>query len=130
LKVVIDTNVFISAIMRGGNPERILKAWKRGRFNLFISQEMLKEALETMSKLGFPEEKVIAWRNLISKQAHKVAPSKRVKAITADPDDNIFLECALETNADYIVSGDKHLLDLKEYEGIKILTSKGFLDML
>ena len=128
MKVVIDTNVFISAIMRGGNPERILKAWERGRFNLFVSQEILKEVLETMSELGFPEEKVIAWKNLITKQAHKVVPSKRLKIITADPDDNIFLECALEVGANYIVSGDKHLLDLGEYEGIKILTPKGFLE--
>lgn len=130
MKVVIDTNVFISAIMKGGNPGKILKAWKRSRFKLFISQEILKEALETMGELGLDKKKVLAWKSSIRKSAIEVTPTKKLTIITDDPDDNKFLECAVKGKADYIVSGDKHLLDLEKYEGIKILTSKGFLEVL
>lgn len=130
LKVVLDTNVFISAIIKGGNPAKILKAWKSGKFKFFISQEILREILGTMKKLGLDEKKIIAWKNLLLKSSIKIIPSKKLNIIVADPDDNMFLECAIEGECNYIVSGDKHLLDLEEYKGIKILTPKGFLDKM
>ena len=132
LKVIFDTNIFISAIIFGGNPKGCLELARKGQIELFISKAIL---LELAKKL---EEKFL-WENLdikevilgISEIAQVVVAKKRINIIKQDPPDNRILEVALEAKADYIVSGDKkHLLSLQKFKGIPIISANEFLKIL
>ena len=132
LKVVIDTNVFISGILiEGSNPSIIIKASKRTRkFHIFISQEIIQEVLKVMQRLRIPKDIINDWEKIIKKDAIFVTTSKKIYAVKDDPSDNKFLECAIEANADYIITGDKHLKKLDKFEGIKIVNPKTFLNII
>lgn len=129
LKVVFDTNILISAIIFGGNPRQCLELAREGRIKLVTSKSIL---LELAKKL---EEKFL-WKDAdikeviiaISEFAQLVEPKERTNIIKQDPPDNRILECAKEAGVDYIVSGDKkHLLSLKKFEGIPIISANEFL---
>lgn len=132
LKVIIDTNVFISGIpTKSGNPSKILKIWKRERrYQLFITEEIIREILKVMNRLDFPLEIIKDWDRILRKNAILVIPTRKIKVIKEDPSDNKFLECAIESGADYIISGDKRLKDLGQFEEIKILSVTKFLNIL
>ena len=132
LKVVIDTNIFVSGVLvEGSNPSLIIKAWKRAKkYQLFVTEEILQEILKVMQRLDVPHNIITDWNKVIRKNALFVVPSKKIEAIKEDPSDNKFLECAIESGADYIISGDKHLKGLKEFQGIKIVSAKEFLGIL
>lgn len=132
LKVVIDTNVFISGIIvEAGNPSLVIKAWKRARrYQLFITEEIIQESLKVMHKLNVDTGIIADWDKVIRKNAILVVSARKIKVIKEDPSDNKFLECAIEARADYIISGDKHLKKLVEFEGIKIIDARKFLDIL
>ncbi len=134
IRAVLDANVFVSAvIITAGNPARILDAWRAGRVDLVVSPDILNE-LERV--LHYPR---IAKRHRLSAERIRgfiedlarlaiLTPGKiRLAVIKEDPSDNRYLECALEGEADCIVSGDQHLLEVGEYRGIRILTPKEFL---
>ena len=125
MKVVPDTNVLISALFWRGNPYRILRLAIEGKIKLVISEEIIGEVREVLmreEKFELTEEEIETYCTLLRYHAELVNPSKTLRVITKDPDDNKFLECAVEGKADCIVSGDSHLLELEEYKGIKILT--------
>lgn len=132
LKVVIDTNIFVSGVLvEGGNPSIIIKAWKRTqKYQLFVTEEIVQEALKVMKRLNVTGDIIGDWDRAIRKNAISIVPTREIKAVKDDPSDNKFLECAIEAGADYIVSGDKHLKELKEFKGIKIVTAKEFLGIL
>ncbi|MDO8749013.1 MAG: putative toxin-antitoxin system toxin component, PIN family [Candidatus Omnitrophota bacterium] len=132
LKVVIDTNVFISGVLvEAGNPSLVIKAWKRARkYQLFITEEIIQESLKVMRRLNVDPGIIADWDKVIRKNAISVVPARKIKVIKEDPSDNKFLECAIEAQADYIISGDKHLKKLVEFEGIKIIDVRKFLDIL
>lgn len=132
LKVVIDTNVFISGVLtEGGNPSLIIKVWRRTRkYQLFITEKIIQEVLRVMRKLNLSADIIRDWDRGIRKNAIKVSPARKIEFIKKDPPDDMFLECAIEAHADYIVSGDDHLKKLNEFEGIEIITPKKFLDIL
>ncbi|MDI6758711.1 MAG: putative toxin-antitoxin system toxin component, PIN family [Candidatus Omnitrophota bacterium] len=132
LKVVIDTNIFISGVLvEKGNPSIIIKAWKRTqKYQLFVTEEIIQEVLKVMKRLDVIGDIIGDWDRTIRKNAISIVPSKEIRAVKNDPSDNKFLECAIEAGADYIVSGDKHLKELKEFKGIKIVSTKEFLDIL
>jgi len=132
LRVVIDTNVFVSGILtETGNPSIALKAWKRTRkYQLFISEEIIEEVLKVMHRLEVPKDVINDWDKTIRKNAVIVFPAKKIRAVKNDPSDDKFLECAAQAKADYIVTGDKHLKKLSRFEEIKIINSKNFLDIL
>jgi putative PIN family toxin of toxin-antitoxin system len=132
LKVVIDTNIFISGVLvEGGNPSLIIKSWKRTqKYQLFVTEEIIQETLRVMQRLNVHPEIITDWDKAIRKNAISVVPTRKIEAIKEDPSDNKFLECALEVRADYIVSGDNHLKGLKEFQGIKIVSAKEFLGIL
>lgn len=132
LKAVIDTNVFISGILtKGGNPSIVIKSWKRSKkYQLFVTEEIIQEVLKVMRKLKVNPDIVTDWDNSIRKNAIQVVPTRRIENIKEDPPDNKFLECAIEANADYIVTGDEHLKRLDRLEGVKIVSPKEFLDVL
>lgn len=132
LKVVIDTNIFISGVLvEGGNPSIIIKSWKKTqKYQLFVTEEIIQEALRVMQRLNVDPDIITDWDKVIRKNAISVVPTKKIEAVKEDPSDNKFLECAIEVRADYIVSGDNHLKELKEFQGIKIVSAKEFLGIL
>jgi putative PIN family toxin of toxin-antitoxin system len=132
LKFVFDTNVFVSALMsKRGNPAILLDRVKKG-YTLFISKDILRELKDVISrdKFGYTEAEKYIFIEAIISFADIVNPEIKIDAIKADPDDNKILECAVASGASYIVSGDKHLLDLTKYGKIKIITPKEALDLL
>lgn len=132
LKVVIDTNVFISGVLvEAGNPSLVIKAWKRAqKYQLFITEEIIQEILKVMHRLNVNADIIADWDKVIRKNAIFAVPARKIEAIKEDPSDNKFLECAVEAQADYIISGDKHLKKLVEFERIKIIDARRFLDIL
>lgn len=132
LKFVFDTNVFVSALMsKRGNPALLLDR-VRISYTLFISKDILSELKDVISrdKFGYTDAEVNTFVEAIISFADVVNPEIELDSIKADPDDNKILECAVTSGASYIVSGDKHLLELKEYGKIKIITPKAALDLL
>ncbi len=114
-----------------GNPALLLDR-VRISYTLFISKDILSELKDVISrdKFGYTDAEVNTFVEAIISFADVVNPEIELDAIKADPDDNKILECAVTSGASYIVSGDKHLLELKEYGKIKIITPKAALDLL
>jgi putative PIN family toxin of toxin-antitoxin system len=131
MRVVIDTNVIISAYL-GGALEPILQAFKGGKFKLIISKVILDEYLDVLMRPKFKirQEELDDLISLLIIKTEFVTPTSAVNVIQADPSDDKFLEAALEANATSIVSGDNHLLELKTFRGIPILTAHEFIDLL
>jgi len=130
IKVVIDTNVFISAFVFGGNALEIIRLFLKEDIEVYISPFILEELIRILRKKFLWEElKIGKLLRLIMSKAKVVYPQVKVSIIKSKDDDNRILECALESKADYIVSGDKrHILLLKELEGIKIVSVSEFLE--
>lgn len=132
VKVVIDTNIWISAIFFGGKLAVILNAWKKEKFLVVFSQETF---LELENKLMYwgnrlkGEKEAAEYLLSINRHALFFYPQKKLK-ICRDSKDNKFLEIADEADAKYLVSGDKDLLDLKTIEKTKIISPKVFIDYL
>ncbi|MFO7899478.1 MAG: putative toxin-antitoxin system toxin component, PIN family [Planctomycetota bacterium] len=131
-RVVVDTNVFVSSIF-GGKPRRIVDLWKAGRIELCVSKAVLDEYTTVMQRFvaGHPKESAELlglFRELVNSAFVADAPGRNV--VERDPADDKFIECAVALNAEAIVSGDEHLLDLGGYIGIEILTPADFLDRM
>jgi len=131
MKIVLDANIFISAFFWGGNPRILLNRAIRKIDDLFISNEILKELADVISRPKFhvDENNIEYFIKSIEEISSKVFIKKKIKNASRDMDDNKYIECGLAANADYIISGDKHLLELNEYKGIKIVTVKDYLDL-
>lgn len=127
-KVVLDTNVFVSAILLKGSSALIMEKWRQGKFVLLISADIFEEYFEVIARPKFKqkEEDIKELAALLTEKAVAVEPRIRIKEIEADPEDDKFLECAVAGRADFIVSGDHHLLDIGDYRGIKILSLADF----
>ena len=124
MKIVLDTNVFISGLFWEGNfCSQIISRWRNGDFELVSSKEIIEELVKTLKnfKISMSEEMIQEWINLIIKNAIFVEPSERIEIIKEDLSDNKFLEAAIAGNVDFIVSQDKHLLKLREYQNVKII---------
>jgi len=124
MRVVLDTNVFISGIFWSGNYcSQLIDKWKNKEIVLVSSIEIVEELIETLRgfKISMSEEIINGWKNIILKNSVLVDYSSKIEVIKEDPDDNKFIEAAVYGEADFIVSQDKHLLNLKEYNGIKIV---------
>lgn len=131
LRIVIDTNVLISGLCFGGPPAKVIQLALNGKIEVFTSSPLIAEFLGVM-KLKFPSreatilntlnELTLLWE-VVSTQGWPA-----LCVIAADPADNRVLECALAASADCIVSGDKHLLDLKRYRNVAILPPSRFLE--
>lgn len=124
MRIVLDTNVFISGIFWEGNYcSKIIELWKNGSFELVTSPEILQELLEVLQsfKIQLEPELIELWKNMILSNSIIVIPYNKFELIKNDLDDNKFLEAAFCGKADLIISQDKHLLKLKEFNQIKIL---------
>ena len=129
--VVLDTNILISALFWRGNPYKVISNALERKYSLYLSAEILDELEEKLrAKFKFPEDKIKDHIGILREYGKFVEPIIKVNVIKEDPDDNKVLECAFSCNADYIISGDQHLLKLKEFKGIKIVTAKEFLGLL
>ncbi len=129
MRVVADTNVLISAFLFGGLPRVFLDRGLAGAFSLVTSGALLEELDEKLSgKFAVPKNKALAFLSQLKSKAAVVNPSLVVDAVSDDPDDNRVLECAIAGKAEYIVSGDRHLLRLGTHEGIIIFTVRQFLE--
>lgn len=132
LKFVFDTNVLVSALISTmGNPALLLDRAGKS-YTLFISKDILTELEDVISrdKFGFTEEEVNTIIEAIISFSEVINPGIKLDVIESDPDDNKILECAVACGASYIVSGDRHLLELKKYGKIKIITPKTALDLI
>jgi len=130
MRVVVDTNIIISGIFWEGNESSILKMCKTNEHTNIISPPIIEELERVISskKFKLTEKQVNDVIELVLSFSILVFPAVRIDAILSDITDNRILECAVSGNADVIISGDKHLLGLKEYKGIKTINAKAFLE--
>jgi putative PIN family toxin of toxin-antitoxin system len=131
-RVVIDTNVFISAVLFGGRVDGIRQLWQRKKIVYLISGDVLKEYIKVLAypKFNLTEEEIhyIIDEELLP-YVTPVEVKSNIKYIKEDHDDDKFLSLAVDGHADYIISGDKHLLDVKEFQNTKIITVREFLEI-
>ncbi|MEK6984198.1 MAG: putative toxin-antitoxin system toxin component, PIN family [Nanoarchaeota archaeon] len=129
--VVLDTNILISAIFWRGNPYKILQQGLKKNYSLYLSSAILNELEEKLRiKFGLPQDKIEEHIQILTEYGNIIKPIVKLNAVKDDPGDDKILECAISCKADYIVSGDNHLLELKEFRGIKIITAIQFLDLI
>ena len=128
MRIVLDTNVFISGIFFTGPPYQILKAWRDGRVQLLVSPSILDEYRRIGGELAlkFQGVDLKAILDLLTVQAEIVLAPTLPPVINHDPSDDKFLEVAVAGKASYIISGDKHLLTLSKFQGIQILKPRDF----
>jgi len=127
LKVVLDTNILVSAIIFGGYPRHILQKVVEGEVVAFTSKFLIAELSDVLiKKFSFSKEQVEAVISLLSQHLLIVAPTKSIDTL-ADKADNRVLEAALEARVKFIITGDKDLLELKEFKGIRIVFPADFL---
>ncbi|HTE57914.1 MAG TPA: putative toxin-antitoxin system toxin component, PIN family [Verrucomicrobiae bacterium] len=130
-RVVVDTNVLISALVFGGKPRLVIDLLSEGAFDAVVSVEILTELKrKILSKFPAFAKELKQLEKLLERDARTVKLGSIQVTICRDPDDNIFLETAVLGNCQYIVSGDKDLLVLESYKGIKVLKPAEFLELI
>lgn len=129
-KAVIDTNVFISGILYGGNPQKIISAWLQKDYIFCLSPELKAEIITKLrKKFLLPEKLVLSIEEALDRYSQKYVPEQQV-LLCKDPADNFLLELAEEAQTDYIISGDKLVLALKKYKTTHIISPREFLKIL
>lgn len=130
MRVVLDTNVFVSAVFFSGPPHQILKAWRDGKIQLVVSPEILEEYQRVGEIIAkqFPKVDLSPIIDLLAVEAKLVLPPSLPEPVCADPDDDKFLACALASKTKFVISGDNHLLNVSGYRGIKIVRPRKFVD--
>ena len=132
MRVVLDTNVLISALLFKGELSRMVRLWQEGKIVPIISKETFDElrAVLEYSKFSLSRAEI---KSLIERETlpffEVVHVSKHVKGACRDPEDDKFISCAISANADCIVTGDKDLSDLKKYQSVRIIHASNFIKM-
>ncbi|MBI4206913.1 MAG: putative toxin-antitoxin system toxin component, PIN family [Betaproteobacteria bacterium] len=128
MRVVVDTNVFVSSFF-GGQPREIIDRWKRGELTLCVSSDLIDEYVEVLNRLdleaGLMQELLEFWRsgyNLVF-----AAETSPLRVMKHDPDDNMLFECAVALDAKVIVTGDKAVRSVGRYMGIEVVTPAEFV---
>lgn len=131
-RVVCDTNILVSAlIFPGGSPDRVMALARIGEIELFVSPFILDEFKKVLKeKFGYNQREIKQRIDRITSIATIVNPQEKLSVISRDEADNRIVECAIEANADFIVSGDKHLLSLKEFKKIPIVRAAELFSIL
>lgn len=136
MKVVLDTNVLVSGTFWIGKSFEVINSIELKGIKLILSKELIDEYNEVINReeiIDKIENKNLIMNETIKKiisDAEIVEPKEKFDAVKEDPDDNRILECAFERKADFIVSQDSHLLKLKEFQGIRIVSPDDFLEVL
>jgi putative PIN family toxin of toxin-antitoxin system len=130
LRIVLDTNVFISGIFFGGPPGDILQAWREGKIQIILSPEIFREYEDVGNELAFryPGVDISSFLNLMKINAIWIKSAQGEIPICDDPADVKFILCALEGHVDFIISGDKHLLRLNGYKDLSVLRPSAFVN--
>ena len=133
MRIIVDTNVVISGVFFNGNPRKVLRAVIHSEVEAFASLDIVDEYNETLAEVAARHDSKLApmlnrevFFGFIGRLAIE-EPTRHV-SVCRDPDDDKFLDCALESHALYIVSGDKDLLSVGEFEGVEIITAADFCD--
>ncbi len=131
-RVVLDSNVIISGFLFGGPPARILERALAGEIACFTSLPILDEVRDVLQrpKFGLSAEQALTLIEALHDLCVVVSPTRRIRAVDADPDDHAILECAMTADADFVVSGDAHLLNLGQWKNIRILSSSDALKLI
>ncbi len=129
MEVVLDTNVFISGFFWDGSSRKILDLWRKGNLNIVISMEIISEIVKVLKdfKIQIPDNKRKELIDLIISKSIIVEPNEKLDVVKDDPDDNKFLEAGISGKSDYLITQDKHLLKIKQFKSIKIITPEEFL---
>jgi len=133
MRVVIDTNVFISALLFKGHSAKLLKHWQNGDFIFLICRQILEEYIRVLNypKFELSQEEI---SSLVKEEllpfVQVVIVKEHVSVIKDDPSDDIFISAALAGRADAVISGDSHLLQIQQYEGIPVIGIKDFFALL
>jgi putative PIN family toxin of toxin-antitoxin system len=130
VKVVLDTNVFVSGVFFSGPPFKILQNWRDGKIQLVISSEILDE-YRRVGEILVEEHPAIDLEPMLEYVIHKAvvfSAPPLPERVCDDPDDDKFLACALASGSNLVVSGDKHLLKVSGYQNIEVLKPRDFLD--
>ena len=137
MRVVLDANIFVSALIsRQGNPAITVDRWLAGEFDVLVSRPIIDEILRVtgyeriLKKDARVRENRLEFAALISDQGVWVEPPHRLSVVSADESDNRYLECAVAGGAQYIVTGDQHLLAIRHYQGIEIVSPAVFVALL
>ena len=129
LRIVLDTNILVSAITAKGKPRDLLRLAIQRQYLLIASKETIEEFVEVLQRPKFKRTRneVTKAKNVLVKTGKTIKVTSKRRVVEEDPDDDIFINTALDAKADYIVSGDPHLLGLSNYKGIEIVTVNGML---
>jgi putative PIN family toxin of toxin-antitoxin system len=132
LRVTADTNILVSGLtFLGGRPFRFLELARTGKIDLAVSDAILAHLEDVLPrKFNYSPKDVVEARRRVAAMSRAVYTAVRVDVIKEDPPDNRILECAIGAGSEYLVTGDKDLLRLKSYAGIRIMTVSDFLDLL
>ena len=128
MKAVFDTNVLLAAFITEGICSKILVRGRKRQFHLILCPVILREFERVLiKKFSITRNEVRSILQIVSEAMHSVvSPSQSVQGLCRDPDDDSILACALEAGADYLVTGDVDLLELKIFKGIRIVTPREF----
>lgn len=134
MKVVFDTNVLISALITAGKPKELFHNAVEGQIQLVLSKNILEEFTKVSQdpriRKYVDQKDIIAFLRVIDTIAEITKVKSRFRAVTEDPEDDVILRTAFDGKADCIVSGDKHLLSMVTFRGIRILTVNEMLELL
>jgi len=130
MKVVLDTNIFISSFFWGGNPRKLMTRIIEGKDILFVSNEILHEVFSVMArpKFNVNHRQIIHFIDSIEEISCRVTLLGIIQGVCRDSDDDKILECAVLGNVDFIISGDNDLLSLKVFQGIPIMAASEYID--
>lgn len=130
-RVVLDTNIIISSVL-GGALVLILEKWDEKKFTVVVTTDVISEYFEVLNrpKFNLKQETIDKITRYIYQFSEFVVPEEKIQFIEDDPKDDKFLEAAVSGKVDFIVSGDSHLLAIKEFRSIPIITGREFLDWL
>jgi hypothetical protein len=136
IKAILDTNILISILLKKTLTKEFLKILEEQRVEFYTSEEILNELARVLS---YPKIENVLKKSGIDKKLglevllknlRVVKPKMKIDLVKEDPSDNKFLECAAEVKAEYVVSGDKHLLKLRRFRDTKIVTAREFLEKM
>ena len=137
MRVVLDTNIIVSRyIVPHGKPAQILARWEEGAFDLLVSTLLLAEIREVLryprirKRHGLDDTEIDARIGILQTFAFVIVRDRHIRVVEDDPDDDMLIECAIAGSAEFIVTGDQHLLSIGSYSGIQIITPAIFLAYL
>lgn len=130
MKVVVDTNVFVSGVFFGGPPGDVLAAWRDKRIELVVSREIFEEYVRVGERLSarFPRLDAGPALRLVAAFATPVSAAPLPEPVCADRDDDKFLACAVAAGASHVVSGDRALLATSPYGNVAVIRPRDFMD--